>query len=88
MNIPIITRGAQMPKKTLDMRGTIAHVAAQGMAHARAIVSVFCPQLSMIRAPAAPPIVHPKLTRNGIIAFPWSPSFDIVLSKTYEIRAM
>lgn len=59
-----------MPKNTLDIIGTIAHVAAHGIAHASAIVRILCPQLSMTLVPAAPPIVQPKLTRNGMIAFP------------------
>ena len=77
-----ITSGAAAPKNTVESMGIIAHAAPQGTAHASAIVSTFCPQLSITRAPAAPPIVQPKLTRNGITDLPWSPSFPIVLSNT------
>ena len=62
--------GAPAPNQTVESIGTTAQAAPQGIAHASAIVRTFCPQLSITRAPAAPPIVHPKLTRKGITDFP------------------
>ena len=80
--MPTITRGAHTPKNTLEIMGTMAQVAAQGTAQAKAMVRMRWPQLSMTRVPAAPPMVQPKLTRKGMMALPCKPSFAIVLSNT------
>ena len=53
--MPTITRGAHTPKNTLEIMGTMAQVAAQGTAQAKAMVRIRWPQLSMTRVPAAPP---------------------------------
>ena len=63
-------RGAAPPNHTLESIGMIDQAAPQGTAQASVIVRTYCPQLSITRAPAAPPIVQPKLTRNGITDFP------------------
>ena len=68
--ITATTSTAPGPKKIDESMGIVAQAAPQGTAHARAIVSTFCPQLSMTLAPAAPPIVQPKLTRKGITDLP------------------
>ena len=68
--IATMIKGAPAPNQTVESIGTIDHAAPQGIAHARAMVKTFCPQLSITRAPAAPPMVQPKLTRKGITDFP------------------
>ena len=68
--MPTIKRGAHTPKNTLEIMGTMAQVAAQGTAQAKAMVRMRWPQLSMTRVPAAPPMVQPKLTRKGMMALP------------------
>ena len=76
------------PKKVPLIKPTTPHVAPQGTTHESAIVIMRCCHESIILDPVTPPILQPKLTKNGMTALPCSPIFDIVLSNTYDTRAM
>ena len=64
------TTAAPGPKNTEATRPTTPQVDPQGTTYDMEIAAILCPQVSSTRAPVAPPIVQPKLTRNGITAFP------------------
>lgn len=83
-----MTKIAPAPKKVPHIRPITPQVAEQGTTHDVAIAVTLCPQESNTLVPDEPPILHPKLTKNGIMAFPCNPNFDIVPSNTYDIRAM
>ena len=77
-----MTNKACFPKNVPVTRPTTPHVEPQGTTQDKAIVITLCPHESIILVPVIPPILQPKLNKNGIIAFPCKPNFDIVLSKT------